>query len=86
MTYTVPKPGERLTFNQLCGMAEFVFHLRMAYETITRAREKHQQPQASASLAQTVDRARLEMAEQREPSHEAESFSPSSLQRESLWR
>lgn len=45
--YSVPEQGQPLHFHDLCGMAEFTFHLRMAYETVTRDCEKRLHGQVS---------------------------------------
>lgn len=55
--YSVPEQGQPFRFHDLCGMAEFMFHLRMAYETVTTNRGKHQHGQVSTSRDRTVSRA-----------------------------
>lgn len=67
--YSVPEQGQPFRFHDLCGMAEFTFHLRMAYETLTRGRETRPNGQASTSRDRIGDRDRsLGMASTHEPS------------------
>lgn len=57
--FTYPKPGERWTVNQILGMSQFVLHLRLAYETITRSDKMLRPLPIASSPDETSVRARL---------------------------
>lgn len=54
--YSVPEQGQPFRFHDLCGMAEFVFHLRMAYETLQKkvVRAEPNQPVTGTNKARAV--------------------------------
>ena len=68
-TYSVPPAGQPLKFHDLCGMTEFTYHLRMAFEQVTRDCETPRHGQVSTSRDRTEDRAQLELDRRRGSTH-----------------